>query len=378
VSEATVEVAETQLTVTTEDPTGTRTKTFPRPDTLGSEMMVFQAAMNGEIDEGWSLIFSTFDPFVNHLDTFHARYAGTEEGDDGPLKRLKVVTEGLNLEAHLWLDSEGRMVRQHIPALMGAQFSRTSREDALADISGAAFSSAIAAGRPPVDPHTADCVRLEATSAGDDATQIIPDTPLQEVQETPRGALITVCAETPPLKTVPIPVEGEQFAPFLQPNEIAQCDAEAVRTIAREVIGDETDAWACAKTLLDWVDANLQQVRSEPRPISALEVLDQGRGDCTEHAILFSALAQSVGIPTKLVLGLVHTEDGYAYHAWNEVYVGEWVQMDASWGLHTRGAGHLQLASGPVSREGMIKDNIATGKTIGTLFLQFADTATQQ
>lgn len=378
ISEATVEVGEDELTVTTTDPTGTRTKTVPRPDTLGSEMMIFHAGMNDQIDQNWSFTFSTFDPFVNHLDTFHATYAGTEQGPDGLLTHVEIVTEQLNLTSHVWLNPDGTMYRQQIPALMGAQFVRTNREDALAEISGAAFHSVIAAGRPPVDPHNADTIRLEATSAADDAAGIIPDTSLQDVQDTPEGALITIFSQQTPKTTVNIPVTGEQFAPYLQANEIAQADAERIQSIAREVVGEETDAWACAKKLLDWVDANLRQVRSEPRPISALEILDQGEGDCTEHAILFSALAQSVGIPTKIILGLVHTDAGYAYHAWNEVYVGEWVQMDPSWGLYTRGAGHLQLAGGAVSREAMIKENIATGKTIGTLFLQFADDSTQQ
>ncbi len=66
--------------------------------------------------------------------------------------------------------------------------------------------------------------------------------------------------------------------------------------------------------------------------LSATEVLKNQSGDCTEHATLLSALLKSINIPTRMVYGLILSEDGrFYFHNWNEVYWdGGWHQVDSS------------------------------------------------
>jgi hypothetical protein len=58
-------------------------------------------------------------------------------------------------------------------------------------------------------------------------------------------------------------------------------------------------------------------------------------GDCTEHAVLLTALARTHGLPARLVLGLVLVSEAdkiYGYgHAWTEVHhAGEWLLLDGT------------------------------------------------
>lgn len=58
-------------------------------------------------------------------------------------------------------------------------------------------------------------------------------------------------------------------------------------------------------------------------------------GDCTENAVLVTAMARSAGLPARVVLGtvLVSADGGYAAygHAWAEVFEnGRWVVADAA------------------------------------------------
>jgi transglutaminase-like putative cysteine protease len=58
-------------------------------------------------------------------------------------------------------------------------------------------------------------------------------------------------------------------------------------------------------------------------------------GDCTEHAVLLTALARRAAIPARVVLGvaIVQTDGGYASygHAWSELREeGRWVVADAA------------------------------------------------
>lgn len=69
---------------------------------------------------------------------------------------------------------------------------------------------------------------------------------------------------------------------------------------------------------------------------SALEALEKRSGDCTESAVLLAALGRSMGIPTRVVSGLVYTRERYhgvshsfMPHSWTIAYVdGSWQSFD--------------------------------------------------
>ena len=69
---------------------------------------------------------------------------------------------------------------------------------------------------------------------------------------------------------------------------------------------------------------------------SALEALEKRSGDCTESAVLLAALGRSMGIPTRVVSGLVYSRERYhgvshsfMPHSWTIAYVdGSWQSFD--------------------------------------------------
>lgn len=64
--------------------------------------------------------------------------------------------------------------------------------------------------------------------------------------------------------------------------------------------------------------------------LSGPEVLRTKQGKCSEHATLFASLARSLGIPTRIVLGLRMAGGQWVGHMWNEAYVGRWVTVDST------------------------------------------------
>jgi transglutaminase-like putative cysteine protease len=84
---------------------------------------------------------------------------------------------------------------------------------------------------------------------------------------------------------------------------------------------------------------------------SAREVLRSRRGDCNEHAVLLAALARAAGVPARVVAGLIVTGDGvFAWHAWNELWLGEWVSADAVFEQLPADATHVKLIEGGPER----------------------------
>lgn len=67
----------------------------------------------------------------------------------------------------------------------------------------------------------------------------------------------------------------------------------------------------------------------------ASRVARSGAGDCTEHAVLLTALARALGWPSRVVMGigLVRVEgslQGFG-HAWSEIHEGgRWLPLDAT------------------------------------------------
>ncbi|MDC3237488.1 transglutaminase-like domain-containing protein, partial [bacterium] len=61
-------------------------------------------------------------------------------------------------------------------------------------------------------------------------------------------------------------------------------------------------------------------------------VLKHRKGDCSEHSLMFMALAKYENIPCRIVSGLVYLGDwgkGFAPHQWNEVIIdNKWVPVD--------------------------------------------------
>ena len=82
-----------------------------------------------------------------------------------------------------------------------------------------------------------------------------------------------------------------------------------------------------------------------------MPLLEQRRGDCNEHAVLYTALARAAGIPTRIAIGLVWSDElgGFYYHAWPEVHVdGSWRWIDPTLGQEVADATHIKLLEGGI------------------------------
>ena len=97
--------------------------------------------------------------------------------------------------------------------------------------------------------------------------------------------------------------------------------------------------------LVAWIQVNIkrQPVISLPNAISTLE---NRTGDCNEHAALLAAFCRAVGIPAKIETGLVYLNGSFYYHAWNSVFVGRWITVDALFNQIPADVTHIAFSSG--------------------------------
>jgi transglutaminase-like putative cysteine protease len=122
-------------------------------------------------------------------------------------------------------------------------------------------------------------------------------------------------------------------------------------------VADERDSLIAAELINQWVFDNINKKITFSLP-SAVEVLETREGDCNEHTTLFVALARAIGIPAKIAIGLVYHEGSFYYHAWPEVFVGEWVAMDPTLGQLRADATHIRLLEGELDQQAKLMQAI--------------------
>jgi len=128
-------------------------------------------------------------------------------------------------------------------------------------------------------------------------------------------------------------------------------DARIAAT-ARDIARGSTAPQAQAEAILAWMGANVR-----PAPVdvfNALDVLDRREAECQGHAYLYTALARALGIPTRVVNGIVYSEDyrGFLYHTWTEsVIAGRWVAIDPTFHEIPADATHVKLVEGETAAD---------------------------
>lgn len=134
--------------------------------------------------------------------------------------------------------------------------------------------------------------------------------------------------------TTSYPIEAKpEFAEHLKATPLMQVDHPLVKNTAMEIVQGETDARKAAEKIAKYVYQNLSKGNSGViGQYSAVEILQNRYGDCSEHCLLFTALCRAAGIPARRVSGLVCLGNLWGPHAWNEIWVGDWIGADPTTG----------------------------------------------
>ncbi len=137
----------------------------------------------------------------------------------------------------------------------------------------------------------------------------------------------------PDPKTLPAEVKR-----YLRAEPNIESDDAGIVALAKKAAGNaKTPAEVLRAVTLFVGDLVEDTLRSDVE--SARMVAQLRKGDCTEHSILATALFRALGYPARQVGGVGHIHlrgsdrsiEGLGYHAWTQVWVGRWVDVDPTW-----------------------------------------------
>jgi hypothetical protein len=302
---------------------------------------------------------------------------GQEDTKDGRAWVVETTVGGLGARDLVLAD--GRTVRSSSPQL-GAEFVDVPREAALAlgnpaDI----FSAANLKSRVvlPAREHL-DELSLRLVGRSGRAPKVIIDDRQRALGKKKDRVEVRVLAEKAPTRAPKLgavdPKAEAKLRPYLVATPYEPIDDPAIVAAARTAVGDAADVWTAARRINAFVHKHITNKSLAQAFSTATEALQSREGDCTEHAVLFSALAKAVGIPTRLVTGLVYVggPDGvFGNHAWVEIWVGDrWLAMDPTFGQDLADPTHVKLSQGVSDPEGLRDSGIVAAEMFGDTQLE--------
>ncbi len=353
-------------------------------------LLPLRLAFGGELQRGRSYAARLFDPLLLAARDVTVRVAaestlvvadsadldsttmvwGPEHFDTVRAFRIDHEVNGVRVSN--WIDAQGRVVLASGPVGFAMERSafeiayenfrrrdtaRVARASAAPDPGDVVPVTALAAGVRAVPPESGGgAARFRVRLSGVDLTGF--DRLLAGPRQHLTGDTLEITRESAlQAHAMPyrLPARDSGLARWLQPEPLIQSWDARIAAQARLIVGsggggrDRSPARA-AELLTHWVHANVRREISTTVP-SAEKVLETRRGDCNDVATLYVALARSAGLPARTVAGRIYLNGRFYYHAWPEVYLGDWVAVDPTFDQYPADAAHLRFAIGGLARQ---------------------------
>lgn len=373
-----VNVEKDGLHITTKSEQNTSEKVAPHTGPVyHTDMLHLIIAKQGlEVDKQLSL--PVFEAMTMSLGNARIKVLAEEEitlPDGTKADTFKVETDLKGFKSTSWINKKGDIFKEESTVVgITATAVRETKEQAMdmSFVSGEVQNqkkpeidlvkaSRITVDHPIPDPKSVKhmVIKLIGAEKGD----IVIDGTYQSLQSE-EGDRLTLdirqldykklaekSANTP--EAAPYTIQDASLQSFLADDSLIQSNDPQIRQKAMEIVREQKAAnrWEASRAIGDWLYGNIKKEMRVTIP-SAVEVLSSMKGDCNEHSTLFAALARSIGIPTKICAGIVYHNDGFYYHAWNEVFVeGQWYPIDATLNRIEMDAAHVKLAEGSLDSQ---------------------------
>jgi len=268
-----------------------------------------------------------------------------------------MTIQGQSITMTGYVDQQFKAMKTLVPMMgMELEMVACSKFLAMRDVDSVDFLEKLSIASPVklTNLHAIESAVYTLKPSTDNELQL-PVSANQQVEPSEEKIVVTV-AKLEPAQNIPFPYKGNDpnVLASLKATDYLQCNDEKIVEMAKHAIGQAKDAAAATKQIEAFVDGYITQKDLSVGYASATEVAQNRQGDCTEHAVLAAAMCRAVGIPARIVCGVVYADSlmgqqsVFGGHAWTEVYLdGKWYGLDATRSQQQGfGPGHIALAYG--------------------------------
>ncbi|MFH1079300.1 MAG: transglutaminase domain-containing protein [Pseudomonadota bacterium] len=329
-------------------PTAPKKMVLPLQEKPHLSNSMFDALRGKTLKTGDEIVIYVFDPASMGQRPVRLKVFGEEAVTvmGRERKALKLDVDFMGAQQFAWLGEEGDVLREQ--GLLGMTLERVTKEEALDGLTILASADLTEVASIPANVTIDDIDLLTEITIR--LTNI--DTKplfLKGGRQHLKNNLLTIEKEPWPTADAKREHSGE-ITKFLRPSPFIQSDDPLIVKQVNHVISPRDSDAAKAKKIVDWLYKYI-----EKRPVltvpNATETLENRMGDCNEHAVLLAAMARAAGIPAQVEAGLVYQRGRFYYHAWNVLYLGEWITADATLGKIPADVTHIRLVRGGADRQ---------------------------
>lgn len=281
----------------------------------------------------------------------------------GKERRLHRVQMKMSLQKGMvmtsWVDDAGNALAGEMD-MMGAKFvvEVSTKEEALreagAEIPEIFFQTMPRSNVALPRPRDITALTLRIERAGGELAEWTPPTGTQSVAARDAKGVTLRVESKPGGSGTP----GEAEAPFLKSSPAVQSDDAEIVTAAKEIAGGETDLAKVAGRIATWVHDHIDKKSMDIAAASAREVFKSRGGDCSEHAVLLTAMLRAAGIPAKVCTGYLYHRGAWAGHAWTSAWLGAWIDFDATLGGNVADAARIKFSETEAEDAGALMEGM--------------------
>ena len=312
---------------------------------------ILPATVASGLKPGNEMTLFLFDPSTMGQAPATVKMVGSDpiviNGEKIAAQKITLSFKGASQSA--WVDEKGLILKEQ--GMLGITLVKTSPKEAIGDINPEGMADLTTLVSVPSnvtfqDPGALTKLQIKLTGVDIKQMSLAARGPSQH-RQTWSQDILTIEKEV--LGNLPAAVTSKKIAgvdeKFILPGPFVQSDDAQIQQIARRLVSPDNTPLENIGRLVGWIQANIrrQPVISLP---NALSTLKNRVGDCNEHAALMAAFCRSVGIPAGIEAGLVYLNGRFYYHAWNTVFVGRWITVDALFNQIPADVTHISLTAG--------------------------------
>ncbi len=295
-----------------------------------------------------------------------------------------------------YVDARGRQVKTSVQFMPGMDLTMIEADEQLAkarvDPPRVMAQTLIVPDRPIESPRTTRSAIYRVSIKGGGNTPAppitLPRTGYQRVVWDDQSTAAVVLDLDQPVNVIDdLPTQAD-----LESSNMIDHESDAVRKLMDRALPlsdvEMSDAQK-ASQLRAFVHRYIDEKDLSVGLATAGQVASTAQGDCTEHAVLLTALLRAHDIPARTVTGLLYVDEFlgqqgvFGYHMWTQAWLtggeggwpagpgvvtgGRWVDLDAVLPSEDFDAAHIALSVSSMADDQMVNDMIAMLPTFGRL-----------
>ncbi|MGF1578067.1 MAG: transglutaminase family protein [Gemmataceae bacterium] len=316
-----------------------------------------------KVEPGTTFVYRGFEPSINLVVTNAVKVQNYEKVEllgkmsDEKLLRVQITPEKIQTlqlpTLTVWLDAKGTPLRSEtqVPGIgKMVQYRGTKqlalRPGALARTTDVILNQVIKLKRRLANPYKIRRAVYQIETKGlDNPTSAFMSSPIQTIKNA-KGNTFEMHVDA----AAPFVTKERQKSvdkKYLSSSYFINCKDARVKQFAKKAVGGARDSWLKATRIEKWVKSRMRPNNAEAMA-PADHVAKTLTGDCSEFAMLMTAMCRAEQVPARTAIGLIYAnikgQPAFAFHMWTEVFVhGRWFPLDATLGQGYVGATHLKV-----------------------------------